>query len=138
MSPDEQHFQQFMETREAAARAYVSGDSGPLSQLASRSSPVTFFGPRGGHLQGPHQVLQRYERDVAQFAPGSQSKFEILHMGASGGLGYWVGLQRASARMRDREQPVPMILRVSEIFRREGDEWKLIHRHADMFTDEAH
>lgn len=137
MSPDEQSFQQFMEAREAAARAYVSGDPAPLSELATRNSPSTFFGPRGGHLQGPHNVWQRYERDAANFAPGSQSKFEILHMGASGGIGYWVGLQRASARMKDREQPVPMILRVTEVFRREGNDWKLIHRHADMFTDEA-
>jgi ketosteroid isomerase-like protein len=137
MSPDEESFQQFMEAREAAARAYVSGDPAPLGELATRTSPSTFFGPRGGHLQGPDNVWQRYERDAANFAPGSQSKFEILHMGASGGIGYWVGLQRASARMRDREQPVPMILRVTEVFRREGADWKLIHRHADMFTDEA-
>jgi ketosteroid isomerase-like protein len=137
MSSDEEDFQQFMETREAAARAFVSGDPSLLAEVTTRRSPATFFGPRGGHLQGPDQVWQRYERDSAVFAPGSQSKFEILHMGASGGIGYWVGLQRASARMRDREQPVPMILRVTEIFRREGDDWKLIHRHADMFTDEA-
>ena len=33
--------------------------------------------------------------------------------------------------MRGEEQPVPFDLRVTEIYRRENAQWKLVHHHAD-------
>ena len=136
MANEQRDFERFMKQRTAAAQAYVSGDPGPLSELTAKTSDATFFGPRGGHTHGAAEVAARYQRDAKAFAAGSETELEILHMGASDGIGYWVGHQRANARMQGQDQPVPMSLRITEIFRREGDAWKLIHRHADMLTSE--
>jgi ketosteroid isomerase-like protein len=130
-------FERFMKQRHAAAQAYVSGDAGPLEKLSAKTSDATFFGPRGGHTHGAREVAERYLRDAKAFAVGSETEFEILHMGASDGIGYWVGHQRAKARMQGQDQPVPMNLRITEIFRREGDAWKLVHRHADLLATES-
>jgi ketosteroid isomerase-like protein len=79
-------------------------------------------------------VWSTYERDAAAFAPDGDSALEILDMGASGDLAFWVGYQRVTARLGGSPEPNPMSLRVSEVFRREGDEWKLVHRHADSLA----
>jgi ketosteroid isomerase-like protein len=47
------------------------------------------------------------------------------------------GFQRATAHLSGRGEAVPMNLRVTELFRREGDAWKLVHRHADFLVSEA-
>jgi hypothetical protein len=48
---------------------------------------------------------------------------------------YRTGLQHAVADFKDNGKPVPMVpmvLRTTEILRKEGDEWMPIHRHADV------
>ncbi len=136
MSNDQQSFEEFMQHRRAAALAFVSGDGGPVSQLSSSHEPATFFGPRGGQLSGGREIKARYEKDAGMFDAGSENTLEILHSAASDGIGYWVGFQRTQARMKGNPKPVPMNLRVTEVFRREADGWKLIHRPADMLAEE--
>ena len=135
---DLRDFEEFMQRRDQAARAYVCGDATPLSRIVTRLGEATFYAPRGGYVQGADDVFSRYERDATTFAPGSESSFEILQMAASDGLAYWVGLQRATVRMRDRPEAVRFDLRVTEVFRREGGDWKLVHRHADpLISDDT-
>jgi len=136
MSNDLHDFEQFMKRREEVARAYVRGDAAPLGRIVTHVSPATFFAPRGGYRQGADEVWSTYDHDAALFEPGGDSSFEILQMAASENVGYWVGLQRATARMHGSTEAIPMSLRVTEVFRREGDEWKLVHRHADPLASE--
>lgn len=133
---DSKSFEAFLKRRADVALAYVNGDAGPLEGIVASEHPATFYGPGGGVVEGPSSVTARYLRDAQSFAKGSENSLEILHMGADGGIGYWTGYQRASARLKGKPEPVPMALRVTEIFRREGDDWKMVHRHADMLTEE--
>ena len=134
MNTDLHDFEQFMQRREEASRAYVQGDAAPLSRIVAHVSPATFFPPGGGVQQGAAEVASRYEQDAALFEPGSDSRFEVLHMAASDGIAYWVGFMWSTVRMRGSAEAIPMRLRTTEVFRREGDAWKLVHRHADMLT----
>jgi ketosteroid isomerase-like protein len=124
-------FDDFMEQRAAAASAYVAGDASPLTRVLAVDAPATFFPPRGGVVQGATEVGARYVHDAHNFHSQGSSRLEVLQVGASGDIAYWVGLQHAIVQVGDMTQPAPMDLRVTEIFRRENGEWKLVHRHAD-------
>lgn len=128
---DQQHFERFMTQRAEVARAYVSGDAEPLDHIVTHEWPASFFDPQGDTVRGALEVASKYDKDVAAFEAGGDSDLEIFHMAASNGVAYWVGMQRAQVRMVGKPDAVPFHLRVTEIFRREGDDWKLVHRHAD-------
>jgi ketosteroid isomerase-like protein len=118
---EREDFERLMQHRHEVARSYVNGDPGP----------------RGGWERGAEQVWSTYREGSKQFASGSESTLEILHSAASDTLAYWVGIQHANIRMPDKPGPVKMDLRVTEIFRRENGEWKLIHRHADPLANKT-
>ncbi len=123
-------FAEFMRQREVAARAFINGDFAPSRRLLARAAPATFFDPWGGCHEGPDHVLECYERNASLFASGSCS-FQTLHVAASETIGYWVFIQRGEVKLQGAAEPVAGTLRVTEIFRREDGEWKLVHRHAD-------
>lgn len=131
VSADSVDFEEFMTGREAIGQAYITGDARPLTAISARHDPATYFSPQGDHVQGAADVQSATEDGAAQFAPGGDTQFEILHMSATGELGYWVGIQHANVQLEGQDYGVAMHLRVTEIYRREDGSWKLIHRHAD-------
>jgi ketosteroid isomerase-like protein len=132
MTKNDDRLEQFMKIREEAARAYVNGDAGPLGELMPALGPATFFGPDGGSVGGVQAVFSRYASDATHFQKGSETHFEVLQFAASDSVAYWTGLQHAVTRMKGNPEPAKMSLRVTELFRKEDNGWKLVHRHADM------
>ena len=131
---DLEDFTRFMARRKAASDAFVDGDAGPLRGISANEDPATIFGPKGGCIQGADEVMAANDGGASHFAPGGRNAFEVMHMAASGDIAYWVGVQRSVVNVRGQEQGVSMDLRVTEIFRRERGEWKLVHRHADRLA----
>ncbi|HVV51715.1 MAG TPA: nuclear transport factor 2 family protein [Polyangia bacterium] len=125
-------FQAFLERRAAVAAAYVDGDAGPLAGILSGEGSATFLSPRGDAVEGARAVAERYARDAASFVPGGKNRIEILQSAAAGDTAWWTGYQLADARLRGKEEPVAMKLRVTEAFRWGADGWKLVHRHAEI------
>jgi ketosteroid isomerase-like protein len=125
-------FEDFMKRRATIAAAYVDGDAKPLNEILAREDPATFFSPRGDVITGAAAVAARYDADAATFSRGGTNRFEILQSAASGDVGWWTGYQIAEARIRGKDAPVPMKLRVTEAFRFSDGAWRLVHRHAEL------
>jgi ketosteroid isomerase-like protein len=136
VSEDLRSFEEFMKTREAASDAYVQGEMAPLSNIVARECPATFFPPMDGSVHGTNEVSSRYEKDSHSFDRGSHFHFEILDVAASDSMAYCVGFMRGEACMRGKPEPVPMALRITEVFRRERGECRMVHRHADALAEE--
>lgn len=126
-------FKEYMKRRIEASDAFVSGDVEPLIEVSTTSSPATIFPPNGICVQGAEKVNDFNAKGAMSFAPGGSNSLEIMHSGESGTLAYWTGIQHSTVVMKGKNAPVPMALRVTEIFRKDGGDWKLIHRHADPF-----
>jgi ketosteroid isomerase-like protein len=137
MNNDMHDFEEFMKQREEASLAFVNGDIGPLDRIATHVLPATIFGPKGDCVEGADKVNEANASGAKHFESGGKSTFEVLQMAASGGIAYWAGIQRSTVRMQGKAEAIPMDLRVTEVFRREGDDWKLVHRHADSLASEA-
>jgi len=135
MASQEMSFDTFMSVRKAATEAYVRGDGGPLDEIVTRDMPATFFGPQGGEITGAAAVAKTYAEGARTFEPDGTTRLEVLQAHASGDLAFWSGVQHAKAHFVGEKGPIDMELRITEVFRREKGEWKLVHRHADTLTE---
>lgn len=124
-------FRAFLPAFEAGLSAFVNGDAGPWMRHVSRSPQASILGGFGGYEIGA-QVEGRYGWAASQFEPsGAAVRVDYLTTVVEGDLAYTVTIERSHARIRGRAAPAPMALRVTQVFRREDGEWKLLHRHAD-------
>jgi ketosteroid isomerase-like protein len=131
-------FKEFMMRRKRASDAYANGDPGPVDDIATHVSPATFFGPSGDYVEGADKVNAVNKKGAESFEPGGENHLDILQTDASDHIGFWAGIQRSTVRMKGKEKPVTINLRVTEVFLRQEGEWKLVHRHADPLKENAH
>jgi ketosteroid isomerase-like protein len=114
-----------------ASEAILKGDSKPSVALFSRSDDVTLANPLGPPRRRPAEVEKAGAEAAAQLSEGSMLSFEEVSRYSTSDLGYIVQIERAQARLTGSEDMSPIALRATMIFRREGDTWRIAHRHAD-------
>jgi ketosteroid isomerase-like protein len=116
-----------------ALQEFAKGDPRPVAELFSRRDDVTLANPLGPPRLGWADVQKAIEAAAANFTGGSVD-FEEVSRYATPDLGYVVQLERQEAQLAGREDMARISLRVTMVFRREGDTWKVVHRHADPIT----
>lgn len=60
--------------------------------------------------------------------------FENVSTVITAELAYTVEIESYRARVGGAPERTPVSVRVTTIFRPEGDDWKVVHRHADPIT----
>ena len=128
-------FDEYLKKRIAASDDFVNGDAASLLSVSTETDPASLFGPMGGSVNGAESVNAANTESAKAFEQGLENEFEVMHSASSDTLAYWTGMQRSRVRFKGSDEEVPMRLRITEIFRKEADGWKLIHRHADPNAD---
>jgi ketosteroid isomerase-like protein len=113
----------------AADTALHNGDARPRMIMWSHKDPVTLFGAaRSG--KGWDEIGPLFDWLGTRFSHCTSFEYEVVAAGVSGDLAYIVGIEHTTASIAGSE-PRAYALRVTQIFRREDGEWKVVHRHAD-------
>jgi ketosteroid isomerase-like protein len=123
-------FDAAVEKTEEALIAFVQGDSGPIKEMFSTRDDVILANPLGPPYRGRQAVEEGTDRAVAFFRDGT-CEFEDVARYATGDLGYLFHIERAQLRVGDDHDLRRVTLRVTMVYRREDDGWKIVHRQAD-------
>jgi ketosteroid isomerase-like protein len=113
----------------AALNRMLNGDAGPLAVIWSHSAAVTTMHPIGGREVGWDKVGQTWEQ-VAKVFSGGQVKLTDQLIQVSGDMAYEVGTEQGQAMLAG--QQVAIGHRVTNIYRREAEGWKIVHHHTDV------
>ncbi len=123
------------EIRSASAKFYAGlnrmtqGDASQLADIWSHSDTVTTLHPVGGEQIGWTEVKESFDQ-VAGLASGGHVELAGQTIQSGGELAYEVGVERGSATLNG--ESITIEHRVTNIYRRENGEWKIVHHHTDL------
>ena len=115
-----------------AELALHNGDAAPRRALWSRNEPVSVLGA-WRNARGQHELDELFAALGDSFSDCTSYEFELLAFDVAGDMAYTVGLEHTTASVDG--QPRSYTLRATQVYRREGGEWKVAHRHGDTVTD---
>jgi ketosteroid isomerase-like protein len=113
-----------------AASALIGGDVRTYLTLLKHAEDFTLMDPFGGEpTRGFEPSSERLEA-LERFFQGGEAELELVESYHSGDLAVLVVIERQHGRVGGLPDQ-DLSLRVTWVFRREGSEWRQVHRHAD-------
>jgi ketosteroid isomerase-like protein len=109
----------------------MRGDPDGYKDLYSRRDDITLGNPFGGFGRGWDAVVEQLDRAASYFSEGRATDFESISNVVTPELAYTVEIERVETKLAEGEDQADFAVRVTSVYRREEDGWKLVHRHAD-------
>jgi len=113
-----------------AAQLYMDGDLRAYAALARHAEDYTLLPPNCGDARPGFDGSDDAVAWTARTFQGGQAELEVFTTYRSGDLAVLVAVERQAGTVG--ELPAQdWSLRITLVFRREGTDWRLVHRHAD-------
>jgi ketosteroid isomerase-like protein len=85
------------------------------------------------NARGQDELNELFKTLGRSFSNCTSYAFELQAYDVVGDMAYTAGLEHTSASVDG--QPRSYTLRATQVYRREGGEWKVAHRHGDTMTE---
>ena len=121
---------ELVQRAEGAARAILTGDMHRYASLFPHDGDYTLFAPFGGEARHGFDDSDEALAASAGFFQGGEATLDVVQAHVAGDLAVLVVVERQHGRVGGLPDQ-DLSLRVTMVFRRDGDVWRLLHRHAD-------
>lgn len=110
--------------------AFMRGEMERWAQLASIAPDFTLMQPFGGAASHGFDQTPKRLAELSNFFRNGETALEVAQTYVSGDFAVLVMIERQRAEVGGLANQ-DWSLRVTEVYRKEGPEWRLVHRHAD-------
>lgn len=119
----------------AALNQLFTGEMKPMTEIWSHANDVTYMGPIGGFQVGWDAVRKDWESQAAMKLGG---KLEATEMQITAGTDLAVVSNYEQGENTNAKGEVQKVaIRATNIFRKEGGQWKMIGHHVDLLPQMA-
>ena len=112
-----------------AERALLDGDAAPRKAAWSRREPVGVLGA-WRNAQGREDLVETFDVLAMSFSKCTSYDMELIAVDVVGDAAYTAGYERVSTSIDG--EPRTFTIRATQVYRREGGQWYVAHRHADI------
>jgi len=118
-----------------AAVALIRGDMPGYLGLFVHADDYTLMPPYGGSPRHGFDATDEALEQMSRFFAGGEAQVDVVQSAVSGDLVVLALIERQHGEVGGLPDQ-DWSLRVTMVFRREGDDWRLVHRHADPLVRE--
>lgn len=118
-----------------AASAYIRGDARRYFALFDHPDDYSLMPPYGGDTVVGSRPTEERMDELSRFFASGEAVLDVQHTYVSGDLAVLVAVERQHGEVGGYPDQ-DWSLRVTIVFRRAGDRWQIVHRHADPLVRE--
>jgi len=123
--------QQVIDQYHKSLDEFSRGNSQSVKSLYSHGDDVFLANPFGFVAIGWSEVSNALDFASSKFKDGEVKNFQLIAKYLNAELLIIFEIEKWNAKVGGREEVSSFDLRVTTTFRKEGSNWKMIHRHAD-------
>jgi len=130
MSITDKEIADLVQLNAEANAALIRGDMTGYLERIKHAEDYTLMAPFGGAPTHGFDTSSERLAAMSRFFQAGETELEVVRTYASGNMAVLVAIERQRAVVGGLPEQ-DWSLRVTLVFRREGGEWQLVHRHAD-------